>query len=255
MPTDSRVGEEGGREGSSCWCRSFTVRFGVYEWVAGEDGRGEGDRQGKCAFICRLVSDSGTISNTRGKLISTFMCKTQIDNEKHTATFLAGTTLHEIHASLASSNPQLAIPNIGSISDQTIAGLISTASHGSGVTFPVLSAHVKSLLLALPLPGTPLVRVSQNQDEELFKASLCGLGTTGLILEVEFEVEDAFRLRETKEGKAIEEVLESLDEIEKSAEHVRVWWYPDGKGAVVGRANRTYDVRFLFSFLLVLFDC
>ncbi|KIR27416.1 D-arabinono-1,4-lactone oxidase [Cryptococcus deuterogattii 99/473] len=165
----------------------------------------------------------------------------KIDNEQHTATFLAGTTLHEIHASLASSNPPLAIPNIGSISDQTIAGLISTASHGSGVTFPVLSAHVKSLLLALPLPGTPLVRVSQNQDEELFKASLCGLGTTGLILEVEFEVEDAFRLRETKEGKAIEEVLESLDEIEKSAEHVRVWWYPDGKGAVVGRANRTYD--------------
>lgn len=65
---------------------------------------------------------------------------------------------------------------------------------------------------------------------------------------MEFEVEDAFRLRETKEGKAIEEVLESLDEIKKTAEHVRVWWYPDGKGAVVGRANRTYDVCFLFFF-------
>lgn len=63
-----------------------------------------------------------------------------------------------------------------------------------------------------------------------------------MILEVEIEVEDAFRLRETKEGKPVEEVLENLDEIKKSAEHVRVWWYPDGKGAVVGRASRTYEV-------------
>lgn len=67
-----------------------------------------------------------------------------------------------------------------------------------------------------------------------------------MILEVEIEVEDAFRLRETKEGKRVEEVLESLDEIRKSAEHVRVWWYPYGKGAVVGRASRTYEVRLSF---------
>lgn len=69
-----------------------------------------------------------------------------------------------------------------------------------------------------------------------------------MILEVEIEVEDAFRLRETKEGKPVEEVLENLDEIKKSAEHVRVWWYPDGKGAVVGRASRTYEV---YLFLLL----
>lgn len=61
MPTDSRVGEEGGRKGASCWRRSFTVGFGVYEWVVGEDGTGQGNRQGKCAFICRLVSGAGAI--------------------------------------------------------------------------------------------------------------------------------------------------------------------------------------------------
>lgn len=134
------------------------------------------------------------------------------------------------------------MPNIGSISDQTIGGLISTASHGSGVNFPVLSQHVRSLVLALPLPGCPIVRVSPSEDVELYKATLCGLGATGLILEVEMEVEEAFRLRETKTPYGVDQALDSLDEIKSSAEHVRVWWYPDGKGMIVGRANRVYEV-------------
>lgn len=132
--------------------------------------------------------------------------------------------------------------NIGSISDQTIGGLISTASHGSGVTFPVLSRHVKSMRLALPLEGAPVVEVSETEDSDLFKATLCGLGATGLILEVEIEVEEAFRLRETKTPFSVDAVLDNLDTIKSSAEHVRVWWYPDGQGMIVGRANRVYEV-------------
>jgi L-gulonolactone oxidase len=63
-----------------------------------------------------------------------------------------------------------------------------------------------------------------------------------LILEVEIEVEDAFRLRETKTPCTVDQALNSLDEIKGSAEHVRLWWYPDGQGMVVGRANRVYEV-------------
>ena len=86
------------------------------------------------------------------------------------------------------------------------------------------------------------MHVSAENDHDLFKASLCGLGATGVIIDVQVEVEPAFRLRETKEGRELEDVLENLDEIKGSAEHVRLWWYPDGEGVVVGRANRTQDV-------------
>jgi len=60
--------------------------------------------------------------------------------------------------------------------------------------------------------------------------------------EIEIEVEDAFRLEERKASKNVDEVLNELDDIKASAEHVRVWWYPHAKGMVVGRANRTYAV-------------
>jgi L-gulonolactone oxidase len=155
---------------------------------------------------------------------------------------MSGTILHAIHSALAQLSPPLALPNIGSISDQTLGGLISTASHGSGVTFPVISKHVRALTLILPLPGAPIVKVSPHEDEALFKASLCGLGATGLILDIEMEVEDAFRLRETKESFPVDTVLRDLDQIRRSAEHVRVWWYADGQGMVVGKANRVYEV-------------
>ena len=163
--------------------------------------------------------------------------------EKSRARFYAGTTLYQIHELLEQQDPPLALTNIGSISHQTLGGLISTASHGSGVNFPVLSQHVTSLTLALPLPGAPVVHASREQDVDLFKASLCGLGATGLLLEIEIEVEPAFRLCETKEPRGINEVIEDLDNIKSSAQHVRLWWYPDAQSVVVGRANRTYEVR------------
>ncbi len=188
--------------------------------------------------LVKVSDDQGS----RGMKWETDSLWRQTDYERRSATFMAGTTLHAIHATLAAADPPLALPNIGSISDQTIGGLISTASHGSGVHFPVLSQHVRSLSLILPLQGAPIVRASPSEDVELFKASMCGLGATGLMLEIEVEVEDAFRLRETKKSKGVDEVLENLDEIKGSAEHVRVWWYPDGKGMVVGRANRAYGV-------------
>jgi hypothetical protein len=106
-----------------------------------------------------------------------------------------------------------------------------------------LSQHVKSLRLALPLPGTPIVNVTADEDGDLFRATLCGLGATGLILEVEIEVEAAFRLKETKTPYTVDAVLDNLDTIKASAEHVRAWWYPDGQGMIVGRANRVYEVR------------
>ena len=168
----------------------------------------------------------------------------QCDHVKRTATFYAGTVLHHVHSALAEQSPPMALPNIGSISDQTLGGLISTASHGSGVDFPVMSAHVRSLVIALPQSGAPVVRVSKHEDPDLFTASLCGLGATGFLLEVEIDIEPAFRLRETKEAVDVDEVIDNLDSIKRSAQHVRVWWYYYGKGMIVGRANRTYEVSF-----------
>lgn len=39
-----------------------------------------------------------------------------------------------------------------------------------------------------------------------------------------------------------EQSMQKIEDIAKSAEHVRMWWYPQSGGVIVARANRTYEV-------------
>ena len=62
---------------------------------------------------------------------------------------------------------------IGSISDQTLAGVVTTASHGSGLHFGVMSTQVMALTL-LRADGSRIA-CSRNDHPDLFLATLCGL--------------------------------------------------------------------------------
>ena len=130
--------------------------------------------------------------------------------------------------------------NLGSISDQTLAGVITTATHGSGVNFGVISTHV--LALSLLLADGTLVRCSRTQNSELFMASLCGLGSTGLLISVTLQVEPAFRLKEVCETISFDETVESLDELAGSGEHVRMWWFPQSDKVRLSVSDRTQEV-------------
>jgi L-gulonolactone oxidase len=114
--------------------------------------------------------------------------------------------------------------NVGSISDQTLAGVITTATHGTGISYGVISTHVMELNLLLA--DGRRVSCSRHALPDLFSASLCGLGATGLILSIQLEVESAFRLEELQESLPFEETMQNFDELVHSAQHVRFWWYP-----------------------------
>ena len=123
-----------------------------------------------------------------------------IDHAAYTITALAGTYISDIHEALDSAQPRLAMCNVGSISEQTIAGLISTATHGTGILFPVVSSYVSQLTILCPLPrGTQHLKCSREQHADLFNATLCGLGSTGLITSVTLRVQDAFNLKQYSE--------------------------------------------------------
>lgn len=112
----------------------------------------------------------------------------------------AGTYISDIHEALDSANPRLAMCNVGSISEQTLGGLISTATHGTGIQFPVVSSYVERLSILCPLPeGTQHLSCSRDKFPELFNASLCGLGTTGLITTITLRVGRAFNLKQYSE--------------------------------------------------------
>ncbi|KAJ7041193.1 D-arabinono-1,4-lactone oxidase-domain-containing protein [Mycena alexandri] len=163
------------------------------------------------------------------------------------ATFLAGTALTAVHALLAPHG--LAMRNLGSISDQSLAGIITTSTHGSGLAFGVMSTHV--LALTLLTPDNRIVRCSRGvrrasdpddwlfppSNTPLFEATICGLGATGLILSITLELEPRFLLKDTHSVIPFTQFVRQLDDYEEGdrkrvqglksrAQHVRFWWFP-----------------------------
>ena len=131
--------------------------------------------------------------------------------------------------------------NVGSISDLTLAGAIATATHGSGVDYGVLSTSV--IALNLLLADGSKVTCSRQARCDLFLASLCGLGSTGLILSVQLEVEPAFRLKEIRETIDFDFGIKHLDELVSAAQHVRFWWFPESSSWCASFADRSKEVR------------
>src|SRR6476661_10737115 len=68
---------------------------------------------------------------------------TAVDREALTVTVLAGTPLHELNARLRGLG--LALHNMGDIDRQTVAGAVSTGTHGTGGHWASLSAQVAGL--------------------------------------------------------------------------------------------------------------
>ncbi|KAK4049968.1 D-arabinono-1,4-lactone oxidase [Microbotryomycetes sp. JL201] len=161
----------------------------------------------------------------------------EIDREACTYHVEAGMKLSALHPILRQHG--LAISSLGSISDQTVAGCLSTATHGSGVTFGNLSSRVKFLDMVLPQPGAPLVRVSRESDPDLFLSALCGLGTVGVIVAVGAYCEPDFKLEEECWTISFGDFVANWQEIAESAEHVRCWWFPQIDQVKVSRLNRT----------------
>jgi hypothetical protein len=144
----------------------------------------------------------------------------------------------------------MAMINLGSISDQSLGGVITTATHGTGVNYGVISTNVRALKILLADGRT--VTCSRTEESELFTATLCGLGATGLVLEVLLDVEPAFRLREVQEPMMFDDVVKHLDDLAKESQHTRLWWYPVVDKLICSTADRTYEVRVFCNLIRLL---
>lgn len=167
------------------------------------------------------------------------MFSLKINTEKKYVVAESGITLNALHGELAKYD--LAMINVGSISDQTLAGIVTTATHGSGINYGVMSTHVMALTILLADGSRQCC--SRQEQPDLFVASICGLGSTGLLLSIQLELEPAFRLREISETFEFDEAVARMDALVSASEHVRFWWFPAAGTIRASSANRTQEVK------------
>ncbi|KAF8507688.1 L-gulonolactone D-arabinono-1,4-lactone oxidase [Hysterangium stoloniferum] len=188
---------------------------------------------------CGAAHSPSDLACTSGYLLRTDRLDRvlQVNVKENYIVVQAGISLHTMHKRLAHYG--LAMSNVGSISDQSLGGVITTATHGSGVGYAVIPNHV--LELTLLVADGSCVSCSRHSRPDLFLATLSGLGTTGFVLTVKLSVEPAFNLREVRSLVDFDAGLQRLDSIASSAEHVRIWWFPQQRSWRVMASSRTSE--------------
>src|SRR4029453_18174694 len=84
----------------------------------------------------------------------------------------------------------LAMENLGDIDVQTLAGAISTGTHGTGAKLRNISAQVEALELVLA--DGSVLECSRAADPETLRAARVGLGALGVIASVTLRCVPAF---------------------------------------------------------------
>jgi FAD-linked oxidoreductase len=145
-----------------------------------------------------------------------------VDREAMTVTAYAGTPLKVLNHELESLG--LSLHNMGDIAEQTLAGAVSTGTHGTGGVAAGLAAQLAGFQL---VTGTGDVLVaSPSKNPDLFELGRVGLGALGILTTVTFQVEPMFLLEAHEQPMSWDEALSSFDQLVAESHHCDMYWFP-----------------------------
>jgi L-gulonolactone oxidase len=133
----------------------------------------------------------------------------------------------------------LAMENLGDIDRQTIAGAISTGTHGTGAQLRNISSQVEGLELVLA--DGSVRELSAGGDPDLLRAARVGIGALGAISAVTLRCVPAFTLHRVDTPCLREEVFDAFQERADANDHFELFTFPYADSALVLERNRTEE--------------
>ncbi|MBS7547091.1 D-arabinono-1,4-lactone oxidase [Dietzia massiliensis] len=149
-------------------------------------------------------------------------------------TVWAGTRLHRLGPLLWELG--LAQQNLGDFAEQSLAGAVSTGTHGTGCGAPGLPATVVGLQL-VAADGSVL-SCSPTSHPEVFEAARLGIGALGVITKMTIRCVPAFALRAEERPWTLSAALQDLEGFARSADHAEFFWFPHTDAITVKRNTR-----------------
>ncbi|MGP3983609.1 D-arabinono-1,4-lactone oxidase [Streptomyces sp. KR80] len=160
-----------------------------------------------------------------------------IDRAAGTVTAAMGTPLRQLNVALAAE--ALSLTAMGDIMEQTVAGAVSTGTHGSGRDSGSMAAQLTALQL-VTADGS-LLTCSRHENADVFAAARIGLGALGVITSVTFAVEPLFLLTAREEPMSFDRVTAEFEELTACNEHFEFYWFPHTGNCTTKRDNRSAE--------------
>ena len=160
-----------------------------------------------------------------------------IDHASCQVTVGAGTRLSDLNMLLHAEG--LALANLGDIAYQTVAGAISTSTHGTGKALTGLAGQVVAMKL---INGQgEIIECSKSLNPHIFDVARVSVGALGIITEYTLQAVPSFRLRALEQPMRLDDVLENAHDLASAHDHFEFFWIPHTKWALTKRNNRTED--------------
>ena len=169
-----------------------------------------------------------------------------IDHERKRVTAGAGTTVNAFGKALRAAG--LSMVNQGDIDSQSIAGALTTGTHGTGLHLGNLASSIVGMKLVQP--NGNLITVDESTPE-LLQAGRVSLGVLGIVSEITLQVTDSFNLHERIWREDFESLMERHDELAQKHRHFSFFWCPTERSrhcyclpdtAATSTSGRTTDV-------------
>lgn len=156
-----------------------------------------------------------------------------VNKEKHQATVKGGTKLNVLGELLFAYG--MAMENLGDIDVQSIAGTISTGTHGTGKSFGTISTQIIGIKF---INGKgEVVNCATDNNPNLLKAAQVSLGLLGVITEVTLQCVPAYKLEIKNKKENINEVIAEWDQRHAGNRNFEHFWFPYTDGVWTKSSN------------------
>lgn len=159
----------------------------------------------------------------------------EVERSLGQATIAAGTKLHDLGPLLWAEG--LSLPQQGDIDRQSLAGAISTGTHGTGPTLPSLSNYVRALRLVTA--DGEVRRLTAAADGAQFAAACVAQGTFGILVDITLALDTAFNLHERTWSCSFDACTATwADEVARNR-HFEFFWTPASDSCEMKTLNKT----------------
>jgi len=157
--------------------------------------------------IVSLSRMSGVVSHDAGRM---------------QAVIKGGTRLGDIGGPLAQLGQ--AMINMPDIDEQTLAGALGTATHGTGATLGCLPDFVEGLQLVTA--NGELLNCDRDHNREVFEAARVNLGALGVVTEVRMQNMAEYRLKREVDILPLQDMLDSAEDFASNNRNFEMYYVP-----------------------------
>ena len=209
---------------------------------------------GEVAAIVRRAADGGLpvkavgaghsftdAACTRGILLSLdrLAAVEAVDTARDRVTVQAGIRLDALNRRLHEAG--LALPNLGDIDRQSLAGATATATHGTGLKLGNLATNIVAMDI---VDGRgELIHCDEHERRDLLQVARVGVGALGIVTRMTLQCVPAFDLHAVETIEPLDALLDGFEQQMAGHDHMEFYWMPGARRAHVKRNNRTGEPR------------